>query len=103
MDNGNGRRNEFCYENGHESDVQDLATLHVDGAKGGWRLLVRDLASFDVGVLNSLALEFAAVVKSQGPVVLEEAPGAYIPDDDAVGIQRSLSTNAPGNIGIDQR
>ena len=82
-----------------ESDVQALATLHGHSTKGDWRLQVQDLAPDDVGMLNSWALEFAAVAQPQGPVVLEEAPGTHIPDKDPVGIERSLSTDAPGNVG----
>jgi M6 family metalloprotease-like protein len=82
-----------------ESDVQDLATLHGHSTKGAWRLLVQDLAPVDVGMLNRWALEFTAVAKPRGPVVLEEAPGTHIPDNDPVGIQRSLSTNVSGNVG----
>lgn len=82
-----------------ESDVQALATLHGHSTKGDWRLLIQDLAPADVGTLNRWALEFAAVAQPHGPVVLEEAPGTHIPDNDPEGIQRSLSTNAPGNVG----
>jgi subtilisin-like proprotein convertase family protein len=32
-------------------------------------------------------------------VVLEEAPGAVMPDAPATGIERSLATAAPGSIG----
>ena len=35
----------------------------------------------------------------QGVVVLEEAPGTHIPDDDPSGIWRSLSTSAAGQVG----
>ena len=79
--------------------MQALATLHGHSTQGAWRLLVQDLASFDVGTLNRWALKFAAVAQPQGPVVLEEAPGTHIPDNDSVGIQRSLITDAPGNVG----
>ncbi|MCP3669607.1 MAG: M6 family metalloprotease domain-containing protein [Gammaproteobacteria bacterium] len=82
-----------------ESDVQALATLHGHSTKGDWRLLVQDLAPFDVGVFNQWTLEFDAVARPQGPIVLEEAPGTHIPDDNLVGIQRSLSTDAPGSVG----
>jgi subtilisin-like proprotein convertase family protein len=34
-----------------------------------------------------------------GKVVLEEAPGTHIPDNKPAGIQRSLTTNAPGQVG----
>jgi len=82
-----------------ESDVQALATLHGHSTKGDWRLLVQDLAPVDVGTLNRWTLKFTAVGQPQGPVVLEEAPGTHIPDNDSVGIQRNLSTNVPGNVG----
>jgi subtilisin-like proprotein convertase family protein len=82
-----------------ESDVQALATLHGHNTKGDWKLLVQDLAADDVGTLNRWALEFTAVAQPQGPIVLEEAPGAHIPDTDPEGIQRSLFTDAPGNVG----
>lgn len=68
-----------------ESDVQTLAELHGHSTKGDWRLHVQDLAPADVGTLNSWALEFAAIPQPQGPVVLEEAPGTHIPDNDPVG------------------
>ncbi len=82
-----------------ESDLQALATLHGHSTKGDWRLLVQDLAPADVGTLKRWALEFAAVGLLQGDVVLEEAPGTHIPDNDPMGIERSLSTNASGNVG----
>ncbi len=82
-----------------ESDVQALATMHGHSTKGEWRLLVQDMASVDVGTLNRWALEFDAVAQPQGVVVMEESPGIHIPDKDPVGVQRSLSTNAPGNVG----
>jgi M6 family metalloprotease-like protein len=82
-----------------ESEVPALATLHSNSTKGDWRLRVQDLAPADIGTLKRWALEFAAVAKPQGPVVLEESPGRHIPDDDRDGIEQSLSTNASGNIG----
>ncbi|MCZ6863886.1 MAG: M6 family metalloprotease domain-containing protein [Alphaproteobacteria bacterium] len=82
-----------------ESDLQALATLHGRSTKGDWKLRVQDLAAFDTGTLNRWALEFTTTTQSQGPIVLEEAAGTHIPDDDPVGIQRNLSTTAPGTIG----
>lgn len=82
-----------------ESDLPALARLHGHSAKGDWWLFVQDLAAADLGALNRWALEFATAGQPQGRVVLEEAPGTHIPDNDAAGIQRSLSTNAPGNVG----
>ena len=82
-----------------ESDVQALATLQGHNCQGVWRLLVEDLAPVDTGTLNYWALEFTATQQPQGPVVLEEAPGTHIPDNDPTGIRRIVSTHAPGQIG----
>jgi M6 family metalloprotease-like protein len=82
-----------------ESDLPALATLHGHSTRGDWTLRVQDMAAVDVGTLNRWALEFSAVGIPQGDVVLEEAPGTHIPDDDPQGIDRNLSTNTPGKVG----
>lgn len=82
-----------------ESDLQELAALHGHSTRGDWRLRVQDLAPADIGALDRWALEFSVTGLAQGDVVLEEAPGTHIPDDDPVGVQRSISTNATGNVG----
>jgi M6 family metalloprotease-like protein len=82
-----------------ESTLQTLATLHGHSVRGDWRLLVQDLAPADVGALNRWALEFSTTGQPQGQVVLEESPGVHIPDNNAAGIQRTLSTDAPGAVG----
>ena len=82
-----------------EADLQALASLHGHSTMGDWTLLVRDLAPDDVGRLNRWALTFDAAERPQGPVVLEEAPGKHIPDDNPAGIARALSTNAAGSVG----
>ena len=82
-----------------ESEVQALATLHGHSTMGEWRLLVQDLAPADVGIFNRWALDFNAVALPHGQVILEEAPGTHIPDNNPAGIRRSLSTNAPGTVG----
>jgi M6 family metalloprotease-like protein len=82
-----------------ETDLQDLAKLHGHSTQGDWQLLVRDLAPADVGTLNRWALKFTASGVSNEKVVLEEAPGMHIPDNDPVGIERSLAATAPGSVG----
>jgi len=82
-----------------ESDLPALATFRGRSAQGDWRLSVQDLAPADVGVLNSWAVEFTTAGTPQSQVVLEEAPGTHIPDNNAAGIQRTLTTNAPGQVG----
>lgn len=82
-----------------ETDLQTLATLHGHNTQGDWKLQVQDLANADVGILNHWGLTFTAASQTQGSVILEEAPGIKIPDADPVGIQRSISTSAPGTVG----
>lgn len=82
-----------------ESDVPDLATFRGHGTQGIWRLLVQDLAAADVGTLNRWALEFATAGGPQALVVLEEAPGTHIPDNNPAGIQRTLTAAAAGTVG----
>ena len=66
---------------------------------GRWRIEVRDLAPADTGTLQSWWLQVTPAALPAGPVVLEESPGAAIPDAPAAGIERSLATAAPGTIG----
>jgi subtilisin-like proprotein convertase family protein len=79
--------------------VPDLATLHGHSTKGDWTLQVQDLAPADIGTLNRWAVEFTAAAQPQGPIVLDEAPGTRIPDNEPAGMQRSLSTDTPGQVG----
>ena len=81
-----------------ESDLQFLATLHGQSTLGEWRLNVQDLAAADVGTLNRWGLEFVTSGQPTGRVLLEEAPGTHIPDNDATGIQRHLATNVQGQV-----
>lgn len=73
-----------------------LRTLVNEPVRGAWTLLVQDLAAIDTGVLARWELDLAAV--ADGTVELGEAPGTSIPDNDAVGIERTLTATGPGNI-----
>jgi len=76
-----------------------LASWRGRAAAGAWRIEVRDLAPADIGRLEHWWLEITPAAAPAGPVVLEESPGTAIPDAPAPGIERSLSTQAPGAIG----
>jgi subtilisin-like proprotein convertase family protein len=76
-----------------------LASLRGRPAAGGWRIEVSDLAPADAGKLERWWIEITPAVVVAGPVVLEESPGAAIPDAPAAGIERSLATAAPGVVG----
>ena len=82
-----------------EADLPVLATFHGRSTKGNWQLTVQDLAPADVGKLNRWGLKFTATGQPQGPVVLSEAAGILIPDNNPAGIVRSLPANAPGKVG----
>ncbi|NRF66049.1 M6 family metalloprotease domain-containing protein [Aquincola sp. S2] len=82
-----------------EATLPALAAWRGRNAQGTWRLTVQDLAPADNGRLNRWALQFAAATPPAGPVTLQEAPGTHIPDDDAVGIHRTLHSPAAGVIG----
>jgi M6 family metalloprotease-like protein len=82
-----------------EASLQALATLHGHSTQGDWILQIQDLAGADLGTLNHWQLDFAAAAVAQGPVILEEASGSHIPDNDLTGIQRSLNSKASGKVG----
>ncbi|WP_280151202.1 M6 family metalloprotease domain-containing protein [Piscinibacter sp. XHJ-5] len=82
-----------------ETALPALAAWRGRSTQGAWRLGVQDLAPADAGMLNRWALEFNSAAVSPGPVVLEEAPGALIPDNQPAGIERALATAAAGQVG----
>jgi len=82
-----------------ETSLPALATFRGRSTQGAWRLTVQDLAPADIGRLNRWALEFASISTTQGPVMLQEAPGTLIPDDNPAGIQRTLTAIAAGRVG----
>lgn len=63
---------------------------------GDWRLHIQDLAAQDKGVFNKWSLEFETVAEKT--LVLEESSGTPIPDNNANGIEQTLSTNETGNV-----
>ena len=67
--------------------------------QGAWRLEVKDLAPADVGRLNRWVLEFTPAAVTAGPVVLQESPGAIVPDNQSAGIERVLTTAGGGAVG----
>ena len=75
-----------------------LSTLKGEQLKGEWLLLVQDLARVDTGKLNSW--EIIAKVGQDTSLLLEEAPGVQIPDNDANGINRRLETEEEGKIRL---
>lgn len=73
-----------------------LGSLTDESIQGRWTLQVQDLAGLDVGKLNRWELEIEG--RGNATVELEDSPGVVIPDNDPVGIERSLSTEAAGRV-----
>jgi M6 family metalloprotease-like protein len=75
-----------------------LAAWRGRPAAGPWRLEVRDLAASDTGRLERWWIELLPAGPAPGALVLEETPGAAIPDFPAAGIERSLQAVGAGQV-----
>jgi subtilisin-like proprotein convertase family protein len=86
----------------HLKATYDMATLPAlsslvgKNMEGPWTLHVQDLARQDTGTLNRWEVEIERAAETH--VVLEESPGTKIPDQDPVGIKRTLTTDAAGSV-----
>jgi subtilisin-like proprotein convertase family protein/subtilisin family serine protease len=79
------------------ADTPQLGALAGESLTGQWTLAVSDQAPVDVGRLNRWELE--ATLAAQTAVELEDAPGVSIPDNDATGVERTLTVTATGPVG----
>lgn len=85
--NGGGTRNIF-----KTFDLQNAPTLSRfkgESASGSWTLEVTDAAAIDIGKLNKWTIHIG--VGTLKEIELEENPGVTIPDNNPVGIERSLN------------
>ncbi|MEP6845505.1 MAG: proprotein convertase P-domain-containing protein [Panacibacter sp.] len=73
-----------------------LSIMKGEPADGNWTLEIKDVAAVDNGVLNKWTLYIDTGLGNT--IVLEEAPGITIPDNNPVGIERSMVTAANGTI-----
>ena len=73
-----------------------LGALRGGAIAGNWRLRVRDVANADLGQLRGWAITAGA--QGTQELVLEEAPGTTIPDNNPAGISRSLAAASPARI-----
>ena len=51
-----------------------------------------------MGRLNSWGLKIKGKVGEGDEILLEDSPGVSIPDNDPIGIERSVTTNASGQV-----
>jgi subtilisin-like proprotein convertase family protein len=94
-------------QGGREDDIKGtfdvtstsgLSNLVGQSLAGEWILHVQDLAPVDRGRLDSWGLEIKGKVGGGDVITLEESPGVNIPDKDPVGIERTLTVDAPGQV-----
>ncbi len=78
------------------ADTPALAALNGEPVSGSWRLLIRDLAARDEGILRSWELELA--LENDSVALVEESPGVIIPDNQPQGIERILEMTRQGTI-----
>jgi subtilisin-like proprotein convertase family protein len=76
-------------------NVPGLGQLDGKNASGNWTLQVADLATVDLGILNSWVLTLGlAPVQTEWEVT----PGARIPDNNPTGIASDISVNRGGTL-----
>jgi len=78
------------------NSTPDLYSFIDEPVNGNWILQVKDLASIDRGRLQRWSLELAGSVRQS--IIVQESPGVSIPDNNHVGIERSLLVLDNGQI-----
>jgi subtilisin-like proprotein convertase family protein len=76
----------------------ELRNLVGQSLTGDWVLHVQDLAAIDYGRLNRWGLRIKGKADNENVVLLEESPGADIPDKNEAGMERSLATEVSGRV-----
>jgi subtilisin-like proprotein convertase family protein len=78
------------------SSTPALGGLRDQSSKGNWKLQIQDLAAADQGRLNRWELEIKG--RKDAVVTVSETPGVTIPDNNATGIERTLTANDSGLV-----
>jgi subtilisin-like proprotein convertase family protein/subtilisin family serine protease len=73
-----------------------LSAFDSQSIKGQWVLQVADVASIDAGTLNSWKLHIG--LSQDQSVMLNDPSGIAIPDNDPLGIERSLVASSDGTL-----
>ncbi len=77
-------------------NTPSLSSLKDEPVHGSWVLQITDVAAIDTGTLNSWSLTIG--LSQEESVILDDAPGMVIPDNNPVGIERSVNTVSEGTI-----
>jgi subtilisin-like proprotein convertase family protein/subtilisin family serine protease len=77
-------------------NTPSISSLKGESVTGDWTLQVIDVAAADSGTLNKWGLTIN--VSQEQSVILDDSPGMTIPDNDPLGIERSLNTPDEGTI-----
>jgi M6 family metalloprotease-like protein len=75
----------------------DLARFSQESLAGTWQLLVKDLASRDVGRLNRWSIEIGYETSEQA-IHQEVSPNLEIPDKDAGGVSSVIAIATSGTV-----
>ena len=73
-----------------------LSALTGEPIQGDWVLWVQDLAPTDLGTLNRWELEIT--LRASALVEAQESSGASIPDNNPIGIERTLNVTESGQV-----
>jgi subtilisin-like proprotein convertase family protein len=77
-------------------NTPSLSILNGEPASGTWTLSIADLGVADTGKLKSWTLHIG--VGQTQAIILEDAPGMMIPDNNPAGIERNINSSANGTI-----
>ena len=80
------------------SSTPSLGNLLGQPVKGVWTLEVKDVSAIDKGRLNSWGLEIVSSGGMSTEINVEDGQSQMIPDNNPVGITRSLNIDAPGKV-----
>src|SRR5688572_19820284 len=85
-------------------NTPSLSLLKGQPVHGDWILQIADVAAIDSGTLNNWKLQIG--LSQDQSIILDDAPGMVIPDNNPVGIERILNTTNTGiikeaEVGID--
>jgi len=77
-------------------NTPSMSSLNDESVTGDWILQVVDAAAVDSGTLNKWGLTIS--LTQEQSVILNDSPGMIIPDNNPLGIERSLNTADDGTI-----
>src|SRR6185295_10030277 len=78
------------------SNAPTLSRFNGESASGNWTLEIIDVAAIDTGTLNKWTIHIGSGLSQE--IKAEETPGVTIPDNNPMGIERTLNVSESGTI-----